>query len=62
MDWGLPKESTKLFIFLAIIKRMSNSDDWQRFLSNLIERDLTYSFITFEDYDFPINWQAILSE
>ncbi len=62
MDWGLPKESTKLFIFLAIIKRLSNSDDWQRFLSNLIERDLTYSFITFEDYDFPINWQAILSE
>jgi len=62
MDWGFPKDSNKLFVFLVIIKRMSASEDWKQFLKKLTERDCALSFLTPEDYEFPANWQDILSE
>ena len=61
MNWGLPKNSNKLFVFLVIIKRMSHSEAWQQFLKKLIQRDQALSFLTAEDYGFPHDWQAILS-
>lgn len=62
MDWGLPKDSSKLFIFLSIIKRMSNVEDWRLFLHKLIEEDRKQPFLTREDYDFPNIWLEVLSE
>ncbi len=60
MDWGFRKESNKLFVFLVIIKRMSNSEDWEQFFLKLIERDKALSFLTAEDYEFPPDWKNYL--
>jgi len=62
MEWGLPRNSNKLFTFLTVIKRLSSEDNWNLFFERLIERDQLRPFLTYENYDFPDNWQLILND
>jgi abortive infection bacteriophage resistance protein len=59
-DWGLPKNSKKLFSYLYVIKRLSIPEDWQIFRINLIEYVSSHQFFSVHDYGFPLNWEDIL--
>ena len=61
MNWRPSVNSKKLFVFLYVIKRLSINEDWQVFITSIIEYDQKFGCFNSYDYGFPENWREILT-